>query len=199
MVIDVEQVKRPVAPSSVEGTGLELGVLADLALKTLYFAGNVSGNEVAARLGLSVGVTTDVLDFLRREHLCEVTGGTGRSQGTLRYSLASAGISRAGKALERSGYVGSAPVPLSSYIDQVRKQSIQNVDLSRQRIEEGLSHLVLPRRTVDLIGQAASSKRATLIYGASGNGKTSVAEGLRRALPGPILVPHAIEVMREII
>lgn len=199
MVIDVEQLKRPVAPSSVEETGLELGVLADLTLKTLYFAGNVSGNEVADRLGLPVGVTTDILDFLRREHLCEVTGGTGRSQGTLKYSLTSSGITRAGKALERSGYVGPAPVPLSSYVDQVRKQSIQNVGLSRHLIEESLSHLVLPRRTVDLIGQAMSSKRASLIYGASGNGKTSAAEGLRRALPGHIVVPHAIEVMREII
>ena len=65
MVIDVEQVKRPVAPGSVEETGLELGVVADLALKALYFAGNISGNEVADRLALSGPVTKDVLDFLR--------------------------------------------------------------------------------------------------------------------------------------
>ncbi len=199
MVIDVEQVKRPVAPGSVKETGLELGVLADLALKALYFAGNISGNEVADRLALSGPVTTDVLDFLRREHLCEVTGGTGRSQGTLQYSLTRSGIDRTASALERSGYVGPAPVPLSAYVDQVKKQSIHNVEFSRQQLEESLSHLILPGRTVDLVGQAVSAKRATLLYGASGNGKTSAAEGLRRALPGLILIPHAIEVRREII
>ncbi len=199
MVIDVEQAKRPVAPGSVDGTGLEFGVVADLTLKTLYFAGNISGNEVADRLALSVTVATEVLDFLRREHLCEVTGGTGRSRGTLRYSLSGSGIDRASQALERSGYVGPAPVPLSAYKEQVRKQSILNAEISHQGIEESLSHLILPERTKDLIGQAVSAKRASLLYGASGNGKTSAAQGLRAALPGDILIPYAIEVMREII
>jgi len=196
MEIDVE---RPVAPGSVAGTGLDIGVLTDLALKTLYVASNIEGFEIAKRLGLSVTVTTDVLEYLRRERLCEVTGGTGRSEGTLRFVLTSAGIERALAALAMSGYVGPAPVPLQAYIDQVRRQSIHNVELPRQNIEASLSHLVLPQRILDLIGQAVSSKRATLIYGASGNGKTSAAVGLAQALPGHILVPYAIEVMREII
>jgi len=196
MEIDVE---RPVAPGSVAGTGLEIGVLTDLALKTLYVASNIEAFEIAKRLGLSLTVTTDVLEYLRRERLCEVTGGTGRSEGTLRFVLTSAGIERALAALAMSGYVGAAPVPLQAYIDQVRRQSIHNVEFPRQNIEGSLSHLVLPQRTLDLIGQAVSSKRATLIYGASGNGKTSAAVGLAQALPGHILVPYAIEVMRELI
>ena len=109
MEIDVE---RPAAPGSVAGTGLDIGVLTDLALKTLYFASNIEGFEIAKRLGLSMTVTTDVLGFLRRERLCEVTGGTGRSEGTLRFVLSSAGIERALAALAMSGYVGPAPVPL---------------------------------------------------------------------------------------
>ena len=196
MEIDVE---RPLAPGSVAGTGLDMSVLTDLVLKTLYFASNIEGFEIAKRLGLSMTVTTDVLGFLRRERLCETTGGTGRSEGTLRFVLSSAGIERALAALAMSGYVGPAPVPLQAYNDQVRKQSIHNVELPRQKIEGSLSHLVLPQRTLDLIGQAVSSKRATIIYGASGNGKTSAAVGLARALPGHILIPYAIEVMREII
>ncbi len=92
MEIDVE---RPVAPGSVAGTGLEIGVLTDLALKTLYVASNIEGFEIAKRLGLSMTITTDVLQYLKRERLCEVTGGTGRSEGTLRYVLTSAGIERA--------------------------------------------------------------------------------------------------------
>lgn len=196
MVIDVE---RPVAPGSVTATGLDMGVLADLALKTLYFASNIEGADLAKRLALSLNATTEVLDFLRRERLCEVLGGTGRSAAALRSSLTSKGIDRAVAALVMSGYVGPAPVPLGTYLDQVRRQTIHDVELTRQVIEESLSHLVFPQRTLDLIGQAISSKRATLLYGASGNGKTSAAEGLARALSGHILIPHAIEVMREII
>ena len=196
MEIDVE---RPVAPGSIAGTGLEIGVLTDLALKTLYVASNIEGFEIAKRLGLSMTVTTDVLQYLKRERLCEVTGGTGRSEGTLRFVLSSAGIERALAAIAMSGYIGPAPVPLQAYVDQVRRQSIHNVEIPRQKIEESLSRLVLPQRTLDLIGQAVSSKRATLIYGASGNGKTSAAVGLAQALPGHILIPYAVEVMRELI
>ncbi len=196
MVIDAE---RPVAPGSVAGTGLDIGVLADLALKTVYFAAHIEAAELARRIALSLNATTELLDFLRREGLCELGGGTARSPGSLRASLSSKGIDRAVAALATSGYVGPAPVPLQAYIDQVQKQSIRNVDLSREALEESLSHLVLPQSTRDLIGQAVSSKRATLIYGASGNGKTSAAEGLVQAVSGNILIPYAVEVMRETI
>lgn len=199
MVSDVVDVERPAAPGSVAGTGLGVGILADLALKTVYFAANVEAVELAKRLALSLNATTELLEFLRREGLCEVSGGTGRSPGSLRASLSSKGVERAVAALAISGYVGPAPVPLQAYLDQVRRQSIHNIEFSRQAIEEGLSHLVLPQQARDLIGQAVSSKRATLIYGASGNGKTSAAEGLIRALPGHIIIPYAIEVMRETI
>ncbi len=199
MVSDVVDVERPAAPGSVAGTGLGIGILADLALKTVYFAANIEAVELAKRLTLSLNVTTELLEFLRREGLCEVSGGTGRSPGSLRASLSSKGVERAVAALAISGYVGPAPVPLQAYLDQVRRQSIHNMEFSRQAIEDGLSHLVLPQQARDLIGQAVSSKRATLIYGASGNGKTSAAEGLIRALPGYILIPYAIEVMRETI
>ena len=195
----VSGVERQQAPSTVAATGLDLGLLADLALKALYFGGNIEQIEISHRLALSPNVTADVMEFLRRERLSEVTGGNGRSEGRLRYSLTSAGIERAVAALAISGYVGPAPVPLRDYIAQVRKQSIFHVDLARDDLEAGLEHLVLPRKTIDLIGQAMSSRRATLLYGASGNGKTSAAIGLGTTLPGHILIPQAVEVMREII
>src|SRR5204862_220577 len=83
-----------------------------------------------------------VLDFLRRERLCEVTGGVGMSAATLRYSLTIAGLERAQAALAMNGYVGPAPVPLNSYFDFVRRQSIHGVELLREQIEESLSELV---------------------------------------------------------
>jgi predicted ATPase with chaperone activity len=176
-----------------------MGVLVDLALKTLYFASDIDGADLAQRLALSLNAPTELLEFMRRERLCEVMGGTGRSAATPRISLTSKGIDRAAGALAMSGYVGPAPVPLQAYIDQVRRQTVHNVELSRQVIEESLSHMVFPQRTLDLIGQAVSSKRATLLYGASGNGKTSAAEGLGRAMSDHILIPHAVDAMRETI
>lgn len=192
-------VEQHTAPTSVDEVGVDLGVLADIVLKILYFGGNVAGGDICQRLALPLSPTLEILDFLKRERLCEVTGGNGQSPATLRFSLTSSGLERAVAALAVSGYVGPAPVPLEAYLQQVRQQSIQNVELSRQAIEASLSHLVLEQRTLDLIGQAISSKRAVLLYGASGNGKSTAADGLRQALPGHILIPHAIEVMHQII
>src|SRR4030042_313635 len=96
-------VERPAAPGSVAATGLGMGVLADPALKTLHFASNIDGADLAKRLALSLNATTELLEFLRRERLCEVMGGTGRSAATVRSSLTSKGIDSAAGQSARSG------------------------------------------------------------------------------------------------
>jgi predicted ATPase with chaperone activity len=176
-----------------------MGFLADLAVKTLYFAGNTAGSELSGRLALPLNVTTEVLDFLRRQRLCEVTGGTGLSSATFNYSLTAQGQERAVSALAMSAYVGPAPIPLSTYFEYVHRQSVHSVELTRQQIEEALSTLVLEQATIDRIGQAVSSQRAVLIYGESGNGKSTAAESLKAALPGTVLIPYAVHVMHQVI
>ena len=96
MVTETGQtVEQPTAPISVADLGLDLGFIADLTLKTLYFAGNASGGELCDRMALPVNVTAEIMGFLRRERLCEVTGGTGLSPATLYYALTDAGLERA--------------------------------------------------------------------------------------------------------
>jgi predicted ATPase with chaperone activity len=192
-------VSPPPAPLTVEETGLELGLIGDLALKSLYFAGNITGGEIADRLALPVQVMAEVMTFLRRERLCEVTGGGSVSAAGLRFALTSEGSERAATALSMSSYVGAAPIPLETYFDFVRRQSVQNLHIKREEIEHALSALILEKRTVDLIGQALSAKRALLLYGASGNGKSTAADCLREAITGEILIPYAIEVMHQVI
>ncbi|MEO6198212.1 MAG: ATP-binding protein [Dehalococcoidia bacterium] len=192
-------VEFPAAPSTIEETGLDLGFIADLALKSLYFAGNVAGNVLSERIAIPQNITAEVLGFLRRERMLEVTGGSGLSPITLSYTLTTAGMARATSSLVMSGYSGPAPIPLDQYFEYVRRQSVQNVEITREMVEESLEHLVLAQHTIDLIGSAISSKRAFLMYGASGNGKSTAAEALRDALPGHILIPHAVEVMHQVI
>ncbi len=192
-------VAPPPAPLSVEETGLELGLLADLTLKSLYFAGNITGGELADRLALPAQVMAEVMTFLRRERLVEVTGGSSVSVAGLRFALTSEGLERAGSALAMSAYVGAAPIPLATYFECVRRQSVQNLQIQREDIERSLSTLVLEQRTIDLIGQALSSKRSLLLYGSSGNGKSTAADCLREAISGEVLIPYAIEVMHQVI
>ena len=46
----------------------------------------------------------------------------------------------------------------------------------------------------DQLGPAVNSGKALFLYGAPGNGKTVVAEGIGRALGTDMCVPHAIDV-----
>src|SRR3990170_3388731 len=189
----------PPPPRSIEETGVSPGLLGELALKSIYFTGEATGAEVAERMALPLSVVKEVLDFLYRERLCQITGGVGTSPGTFRYSLTGEGLQRAATALGLSGYSGAAPVPLEDYVAQVRRQSVHKLHITREAVERSLAHLVYGQETLDRIGEAVSSGKATLFFGPSGNGKTTAAEGLKDALEGHILIPHAVEVMRQVI
>ena len=58
--------EHPGAPKSIEDTGLDPGLLTDLALKSLYSAGNVRGDELSTQLALPLQVTSEILNLLRR-------------------------------------------------------------------------------------------------------------------------------------
>lgn len=189
----------PKAPGRVRDTGIELGLLQSLALKTLYYEGSLTADTIADRMALPLAPTVEILDSIRKERLCEILGGDTRSVGGYRYALTETGFNRALSALAQSGYAGPTPIPLADYIESVRKQSIRDVEISRERIEQCFSKLVLEPQTVELIGQALSAERAMLLYGDTGNGKTTAAETLRGVLPGHLYIPYAIEVMHQVI
>ena len=66
----------PMAPRSVEDTGVSMGLLSDLALKILYFESYLTGRDLANRMGLPFpNVVAAILEFLKREQLCEVRSG----------------------------------------------------------------------------------------------------------------------------
>ncbi|MGH9383184.1 MAG: ATP-binding protein, partial [Vicinamibacterales bacterium] len=52
---------------------------------------------------------------------------------------------------------------------------------------------------LDEIGPAINGGHSIFIYGAPGNGKTSIAQTIRDLLGGDIAIPHAIEVEGSII
>ena len=58
---------EPPAPRSIEDTGLNMGFLTDLALKIMYYEGNLTGINIADRMKLPFsGVVDQVLEWLKR-------------------------------------------------------------------------------------------------------------------------------------
>src|SRR2546430_13656291 len=85
------EIPLPPEPQSIEQTGLTLGFIADLALKTLYLRGQMTMAEISSALGLPIGGVTDkAMEFLKNEQLVVLPGGTGLS--AAEHQLASRGL-----------------------------------------------------------------------------------------------------------
>ena len=64
---EMPTIPLPPEPQTVEQTGLTVGFLADLALKTLYQRGQMSLGEISLSLGLPInGVIDRVADMAQR-------------------------------------------------------------------------------------------------------------------------------------
>jgi predicted ATPase with chaperone activity len=186
-------------PMTLADTGLDLGFVAELALKNLYYSARPSTGDLAATLALSMPVIQEMLSLLTRDGLVEIIPGEGRGPATYRYRLTGKGLERAAAAFERNAYVGPAPVPLADYVIQVRRQSVGGRSLSPGLTASALESLVLSAETLTRIGRAVLSGRPTLIYGPSGNGKTTIAHLLGHAIGGRIHIPYALEVYGHIV
>src|SRR2546429_2031849 len=109
------EIPLPPEPQTLEQTGLTLGFLSDLALKTLYRRGQMTMAEISSSLGLPMqNITERVMDFLKNERLVEIRGGAGLSSANYQFVIVDRGSEKAQEALARSQYVGKAPVPLAT-------------------------------------------------------------------------------------
>src|SRR5581483_3945219 len=61
-----------------------------------------------------------------------------------------------------------------------------------EAIKKALEHMVLPDRLIEIIGQAFFSRRALMIYGPSGNGKTDMVTSIARIVAGTVIIPYAL-------
>ena len=191
----------PPAPASVEQTGLGMGFLSDLAIKIMYFEGSISGRELAEEMKLPYnGVVDQVLEFLKREKLCEVKGTAGFAESAYQYAIAEKGRAIAREALERSQYAGPAPVTLEAYNASVHRQSVSNITVHQRTMRQALSHLVINEKTFSQIGPAVNSGRSLFLFGHPGNGKTAIAESIGKMILGDAMyVPYAVEVGGQVI
>lgn len=190
----------PKAPATLAEAGLSQELVLQLLLKHLHFGADFTGQDLARRLGLEFTVIEPVLDVLRFTHLCEVAGGSVVGGPSFRYRITEEGRRRAILYLEQSQYVGAAPVPLQQYRDYLTTHGkAVTAPLSRARVREAFSHLVLSSKVLDQVGPAVAAGHSMFVYGPPGNGKTVIAQAIRNLIDGEIAVPHAIEVEGHIV
>lgn len=178
--------------------GLPASFVVDLALRHLSRKGELKLYALAQMLGLSVSVLDGLLAHMRTLALVEVPR-RGALEGDISYALTDLGHRRARIAFDRCQYIGPAPVPLGEYVAQVREQDSQLMPVREQRLRAVLTGMVLPDALLPSLGSAMNSGKAIYLHGASGTGKTFLAEHLVRTLEGQVWVPHAIYVDGEVV
>ena len=191
----------PPAPRTIAETGVSETMLRTLVLKLFFVLGLDTVSAIAEELKLSRSIVSKLVEDGVGLGLFEVLGlrRPGETASELRYTLTDRGRQWTAEALAQSQYVGPAPVSLQSFRERVEKQRIATERLSRDDLYEAFSDLILPEKLVHLIGPAANSGRSILLFGGTGNGKTSMAEGIGRAFRTKIFVPYCIEVDSHII
>lgn len=198
--MQVTSVLAPVPPKSLADTGLNVVMMRDILLKTIFRMNLDLVSEIARNIALPLVLTQELIDLARSQRLLEAMGTLhATSGGEMGYQLTDAGKARALDALAQSEYYGPLPVPLAMYRDQVKRQSIRNIQMTRQQLTAAMGHLILPDSLLDHLGPAVGSGRSILMYGPPGNGKSSISNGIRDALGDKIYIPRAIEYSGQVI
>ena len=191
--------RAPYQPKEVHHlpeTGLSLSLVLDLVLKYTYFEGAMTLAKMVQRSKLSSTIIHAMYRHLQKEQLCETRAMVGDDY---EISLSNKGRAMAEVALKKSHYAGPAPVPLADYNQSVSAQAI-HLDLDADSLKAAMSDLVLPQHVISELGAALMTGGAIMLYGSTGNGKTSIAERLPRIFEDDLIyVPHAVEIAGQII
>ena len=200
MNMQTTAVMAPPPPRTLDEMKLPLVMMRDILLKTIFRKNVDLVSDLSKAICLPIQVTQELVDMSRDQRLLEATGTLNANNGNeMGYQLTDQGKARALDALAQSEYFGAMPVPLSVYSEQVKRQSVRNIQISREQLTGAMGHLVLPNSLLDHLGPAVSAGRSILMYGPPGNGKSSISNGIRDALGDKVYVPRAIEYAGQVI
>ena len=193
-------VLAPPQPRTLADVGISIIMMRDILLKTMFRTNLDLVTALGRALCLPSTLTQELVDMARTQKLLQATGTLHATSGNeMGYQLTDGGKARALDALAQSEYYGAMPIPLEAYKEQVKRQSVRNIKLSRTELMKGMGHLILPEDLIDNLGPAVTSGRSILMYGPPGNGKSSISNGIRDALGDKIYVPRALEYAGQVI
>lgn len=181
---------RPAEPTSLADTGLSDSLIDSLVCKYLQAAGTASGRSIAEHLGLPLGLVEPELHKLRNRQFATHTGSAPLND--YYYALTDQGRNRAQAYLDACGYIGPAPVPLADYVLSVEAQTIRAEAPKRGQLEEAFHDITVDETVFDELGPAINSGAGMFLYGAPGNGKTTLAERITRCFGQDIWLPRTL-------
>ncbi len=165
-------------------------------MRFLLSRGEAAGRDIADQLKVSFRLVEPTLTKLKAQQLSCYLGATPFNDYI--HTLTDAGRDRAKRHLQKSTYFGSAPVPLSSYIQSVRLQSVEHQHPTQEDLQKAFSDLLIAPELLNRLGPAVNSGRGMFLFGYPGNGKTSIAERVTKAFGEFIWIPRCVSIDGEI-
>ncbi|MEI6044312.1 MAG: ATP-binding protein [Chloroflexota bacterium] len=190
----------PNIPESLADLGLNENFIDEMILRIFYLKGSISGNALGVVLRVPFYNMLQLrIEDLRKQELIDISGQESLGDAGYKFTLTSKGIERAQSLMQKNAYAGAMPVPLNTVIEAIRAQTIKNVVVTHANIRRAFGDLIIHDCVLNQIGPAVNSASSIFLFGAAGNGKTSIAERITRLMGGAIFVPYAIETDGQII
>ncbi len=186
----------PREPQSLQEVGLSASEVEALVLKLMLSRGDLVGRDIADHIRLPFVLVDEVLRQLKHDQL--VVYRSSAAMNDYLYQLTDLGRERARRQAEHCSYFGAAPVTLASYITAVKAQSLEKQRPTEDDLCRAFDDLLINPKMLARLGPAINSGRGLFLFGAPGNGKTSIAERVTDAFGQSIWIPRAIGVDGEI-
>jgi predicted ATPase with chaperone activity len=181
---------RPAEPKNIEETGLTPTLIEGLILKYVQVIGSASGRQIADNVCLPFVLMEPIYQSLRQRQL--IINNASAQLGDFSYTLTDHGRQRAKMITEQCSYIGSAPVPLDDYIVSVEAQTIRAEAPQKRHLQKAFADISIEQDMFDMLGPAVNSGAGLFLYGAPGNGKTTLARRITLCYGSSIWVPRVL-------
>src|SRR2546423_1147800 len=186
---------EPPPPPEINRTLIE-----GMVLRLASAATRLTGYEVADRLALPFSAVEPVLKSLTTDNFLDALG-LASEQGPwlnrplperMAYALTKQGRVRSEEIARASTrYAGPAPVSMTEY-RTVLAEAAKPGTLDMVKVNIALAGIELAPGVAEAVRAAVNSRSSIFIYGAPGNGKTTLARRIPALLRGPIIIPVAL-------
>ncbi len=181
---------RPAEPKTIEETGLTAAVIENLILKYVLMIGSAAGRQIADNICLPFVLIEPLYNSLRQRQL--LINSASAQLGDFVYTLTDHGRQRARTSMEQCSYLGAAPVPLEDYIVSVEAQTIRAEAPQKRHLTKAFADISVEQNMLDMLGPAVNSGAGLFLYGAPGNGKTTLARRITMCYGNSIWIPRVM-------